>query len=169
MNIYVGTYHKYNSGSLFGEWIDVTDFDSKEEFYNHIAELHNDEPDPEFMFQDWEYIPDNLIGESWVHEAVWNPKIQEVIMADEEDLIGEWNEYQYEACSGDDAIYENDEYFFETHFTDMMTAIKAVYFGKYNFGHDYVKFNGYGNLDTTDFVKNWIDKEDLIEYLLLNL
>ena len=36
--IYVGTYHKYNCGSIEGAWIDVTDLD-KEEFYLKCKEL----------------------------------------------------------------------------------------------------------------------------------
>ncbi|HIE9076798.1 TPA: antirestriction protein ArdA, partial [Klebsiella variicola subsp. variicola] len=25
--VYVGTYHQYNGGSIFGKWFDLTDFD----------------------------------------------------------------------------------------------------------------------------------------------
>lgn len=66
--IYVGTFRKYNEGSINGAWLDLTDYSSKEEFYEACAELHKDEEDPEFMFQDWENIPDSLIGESWLSE-----------------------------------------------------------------------------------------------------
>jgi antirestriction protein len=69
--IYVGTYRKYNEGSLFGKWLDLTNFSSKDEFYDACKELHEDEEDPEFMFQDWEYIPDFLIGESWLSDEVF--------------------------------------------------------------------------------------------------
>ena len=54
LNIYVGTYQKYNEGSLYGKWIDLLDYSDLEEFYKDIRELHKDEDDPEFMFQDWE-------------------------------------------------------------------------------------------------------------------
>ena len=73
--IYVGTYGKYNSGSLKGEWVDLTNFDSKEDFYEYCRELHSDEKDPEFMFQDWEYIPDGWVGESYVAEELWDSYI----------------------------------------------------------------------------------------------
>ncbi|HCO66571.1 MAG TPA: antirestriction protein, partial [Dysgonomonas sp.] len=56
--VYVGTYKKYNEGSIFGKWLDLADYTDKEEFLQDCAELHEDEEDPEFMFQDWEYIPD---------------------------------------------------------------------------------------------------------------
>ncbi len=64
--VYVGTYHKYNEGSIEGKWLDISDFDTREEFYNACRELHSDEEDPEFMFQDYENIPESLIDESWL-------------------------------------------------------------------------------------------------------
>ncbi len=51
--IYVGTYHKYNNGSIAGAWIDLENL-SEEEFYSKCKELHKDETDPEFMYQDFE-------------------------------------------------------------------------------------------------------------------
>ncbi len=54
--IYVGTYAKYNEGSIFGKWLDLSDYSDKDEFYETCRELHKDEEDPELMFQDWEYI-----------------------------------------------------------------------------------------------------------------
>ena len=54
--IYVGTYAKYNEGSLRGKWIDLSEcFDQ-------------DEDEPELMFQDWENIPEELIDEGHLHE-----------------------------------------------------------------------------------------------------
>ena len=31
--IYVGTYRKYNEGSLFGKWLTLSDYSDKDEFY----------------------------------------------------------------------------------------------------------------------------------------
>lgn len=71
--VYVGTYGKYNSGSLQGEWINLDDFDSKEEFLEYcVKTLHANERDPELMFQDWEYIPDGFIGESYISDKLWD-------------------------------------------------------------------------------------------------
>lgn len=66
--IYVGTYAKYNGGSIFGEWLILSDYYDKEEFYEACRQLHADENDPEFMFQDHENIPEGLIGESWLSD-----------------------------------------------------------------------------------------------------
>lgn len=69
--IYVGTYAKYNEGSIFGKWMDLSDYSGREEFYDACRELHSDEEDPELMFQDWENIPSALIGESWLAENIF--------------------------------------------------------------------------------------------------
>jgi antirestriction protein len=69
--IYVGTYAKYNNGSLKGEWLNVADFGSKADFYTRAAEIHSDEDDPEFMFQDWEGISRAFVSESGIDEIVF--------------------------------------------------------------------------------------------------
>ena len=38
--VYVGTYNKYNSGSLFGKWLDLSDYSDKDEFMEACRELH---------------------------------------------------------------------------------------------------------------------------------
>jgi antirestriction protein len=63
MRIYVGTYAKYNNGSIDGRWLDLDDYADADEFYEACKELHKDEEDPELMFQDWEGIPDRLADE----------------------------------------------------------------------------------------------------------
>lgn len=69
--IYVGTYAKYNAGSLYGKWLDLSDYSDKEEFYDACRELHSDEQDAEFMFQDYENIPSGLVGESWISDNLF--------------------------------------------------------------------------------------------------
>ena len=70
--VYVGTYHKYNSGSIAGKWLDLEDYSDKDEFLQACAELHKDESDPEFMFQDHEGIPRGMISESSIDAEVWD-------------------------------------------------------------------------------------------------
>ncbi|SWX20002.1 anti-restriction protein [Klebsiella pneumoniae] len=67
--VYVGTYHQYNGGSIFGKWFDLTDFNDEDEFYDACRALHAAEDDPEFMFQDWEGIPSQFASESSVKWA----------------------------------------------------------------------------------------------------
>ena len=68
MRLSMLAYRKYNEGSLYGKWLSLSDYADKEEFYKACAELHKDERDPEFMFQDYENIPDSLVGECWISE-----------------------------------------------------------------------------------------------------
>jgi antirestriction protein len=70
--IYVGTYRKYNEGSLKGDWLDLADYADKDAFLEACSELHSDESDPELMFQDWEDIPTRFIGESHIDEKTWD-------------------------------------------------------------------------------------------------
>ena len=66
--LYCGTYGKYNSGNMSGIWVDVSTFDSYEDFVNFCLAIHADEEDPEIMFQDGENIPDSLCCESMGEE-----------------------------------------------------------------------------------------------------
>ena len=70
--VFVSTYAKYNSGSLKGEWLDLEDYACKQDFYEACAELHSDEADPEFMFQDHEDIPKFFVGESYLSDDIWS-------------------------------------------------------------------------------------------------
>lgn len=80
-SVYCGTYRKYNEGSLYGMWIDLTSFDSYEEFIEFCCRLHRDEAEPELMFQDFENFPENWYCESCMSEAVFD-KIKEYALLD---------------------------------------------------------------------------------------
>ena len=45
--IYVGTYAKYNDGSIAGKWLDLNDYEDINAFYKACKKLHKDESDPE--------------------------------------------------------------------------------------------------------------------------
>ena len=72
MKIYVSTYKKYNNGNLSGKWLDLEDYDSHDEFIEACNELHEDEADPELMFQDIEDIPNGMVEESSVDPMLWD-------------------------------------------------------------------------------------------------
>ena len=82
--VYVGTYAKYNNGSTLGEWVQLANFADKNDFLDYCRELHSDEDEPEFMFQDWESIPDGLVSECNIDEFVF-----ELINCDDELFYGE--------------------------------------------------------------------------------
>jgi antirestriction protein len=73
--IYVGTYYKYNNGSISGAWIDLENL-TKDEFNQKCKELHKDETDPEFMYQDFECdeIFKGMISECGIDEEFWELK-----------------------------------------------------------------------------------------------
>ena len=73
IRIYVGTYKKYNEGNLFGKWFTLSNYDNAEAFYDDCKRLHQDEEDPELMFQDWQCpeIFDGFIGECHLEETIF--------------------------------------------------------------------------------------------------
>ena len=79
--VYVGTYEKYNNGSIGGGWMSLEGHD-KESFYAACAELHSDESDPEFMFQDFQNFPREFYGESGLAAEIWD-----WLELDEDDVV----------------------------------------------------------------------------------
>lgn len=69
--VYVGTYEKYNNGSIEGAWLDLDDYSDRDDFYAACQELHGP-GEHEFMFQDFEGIPDGMISESHIDADVWD-------------------------------------------------------------------------------------------------
>ncbi len=54
----------------------------------------------------------------------------------------------YDGGLDDMRFYKNDSEFFDTYFRDKLDAVRAVSFGEYNYYHDRVTFDEYGNLMT---------------------
>ena len=71
-SVYCGTYAKYNEGSIFGAWLDISKFSDYDEFIGVCHQLHADEKDPELMFQDYECFPESLYSESCMNEDTFN-------------------------------------------------------------------------------------------------
>lgn len=69
--VYVGTYAKYNSGSIAGKWLDLENYADHDDFMAACAKLHADEDDPEFMFQDYKGFPRGFYGESYIDPDLW--------------------------------------------------------------------------------------------------
>ena len=75
--VYVGTYKKYNEGSLKGGWVTLTDYPSYDAFMEACFKLHKDERDPELMIQDCEDMPDGLS----VMESISRQEYDDIIAA----------------------------------------------------------------------------------------
>ena len=83
IGIYVGTYAKYSSGSIFGMWIDLERVSDADEFFEVCRELHKDESDPEFMMQDYQGFPEEFYSECMSADAV--ERVLEYIALDDDD------------------------------------------------------------------------------------
>ena len=70
--VYVGTYKKYNEGSLNGGWLNLADYATYGDFLKACKQLHKGEHDPEFMIQDSEDFPDGLDCMEWLSEKDFN-------------------------------------------------------------------------------------------------
>lgn len=93
MKLYVGTYKKYNEGSLDGDWIDLDDFNCKEDFLEKCYEIHKDEDDPELMFQDNEYEYDweeKFYSECSISEDYWEVKKEIERLHVDNDMFDAW-------------------------------------------------------------------------------
>lgn len=175
--LFVGTYAKYNNGSNEGEWLDLDDYNDSEEFLDACAKLHDDESEPEFMFQDYENIPESLYHESMGEKYLdaiyeWIEAQQKIDDWDDSDWLNAHNTYCSESQnSPDDQIFEFDEDFFNTYFEGRpMEAARATNFGEVNWNDDYITFNGYGNLESVSKYNLYdhIDKDAIMADIIEN-
>ena len=75
-----------------------------------------------------------------------------------EDVVRELNSWN--ACLNYLEVYENDEEFFDMFFEGKPAELaRAIYYGDFNYNDEYIKFNGYGNLETF----SEYDYEELLE------
>lgn len=89
--LYVGTYGKYNAGSIAGAWLDLEDYADREDFLTACRALHADESDPELMFQDVEGIPSPWYCESSAPPAeLWEWL---ALSTDEREAFALWADY----------------------------------------------------------------------------
>jgi len=142
--IYVGTYEKYNNGSIDGAWISLEGHD-KESFYKEIKELHKDEADPEFMFQDYECFPKDFYGESGLDERIWewlelNEEERKLVAMYAEAVGGDFDLSEAQDCFH--GTFESEAEFAEN-FSDQMGDIPE---------------------STPDYIKNCIDWERVWNY-----
>ena len=126
MKVYVSTYAKYNSGSLKGDWIDLEGHD-RESFLAACRELHSDEGDSEFMFQDWEGIPKPLASERSLRDELWefvelNDDEREIIAAHWEECTGFVTPIR-EALDAYVGKYDSPEEFAEWHCREVYSEV----------------------------------------------
>lgn len=82
--VYVGSFHKYACGNIFGAWLDITKFVDYDEFLAVCRYIHRDEADPELMCQDYENFPEVWYSEDIMSEYIFD-LIQEYAELDEDE------------------------------------------------------------------------------------
>ena len=107
--------------------------------------LHKDEDDPEFMFQDRENIPEELVSESWISEKFFELRDKvEDMDATEQEAFSIWLDYESRDLSKDDA-------------DDLVKKFKDDYIGKYDEEEDYAREVVEQCYEVSDFVLNYFD------------
>ena len=158
--IYVGTYAKYNDGSIDGEWVDLTDFaHDYDGFVKHCREIHKDEKDPEFMIPDYEGFPSSMYHEGGLPSEEEFNKIIELYELDdsEKDAYAAYLELGY----SDDSIEAFREHYYGKYEDDNTLGYESVeefgmpqnpemYFDYDRFGRDLMYDYHYGDPDNTD-------------------
>lgn len=152
--VYVGTYGKYNEGSLKGEWIDLTTFCDYPDFLEFCERLHADEADPELMFQDYEGFPSAYYGESHL----------------DFDEIIEYSELSEDEQQAFDAYADN------IGSSATIEGFREAYIGEFDSGADFAEYyytetGCFNTDDLPDWLRNNIDwdgvwrdlKEDVFE------
>lgn len=134
--VYVGTYAKYNSGNLNGAWVDLENFDNEEDFLDHCYEIHDDEEDPELMFQDYENFPKEFYSESEISVYLW-------------DWL-ELNVYQKEII---DAFIKC----FNPSYKEALNKYEGAYMGQYNSFKDFAEQLFDETNEVPEHLANYID------------
>ncbi len=72
INKQIAVYVTTNTKSIEeGEWVDLTRFSNEENFLEYCKKLHEDEKDPEFIFQYFQGFPEAYYGESKLDPDLW--------------------------------------------------------------------------------------------------
>lgn len=159
ISVYVGTWGKYNGGSLRGEWIDLSNFDTPEEFKNYChKKLHADEPDAELMFQDVE-------GPAWVRSVISEYGMNY-------DMVWGWlalDDYEKPMVDGYIELYGIDGF---DDFDDLVTSAQDAYLG--GEGQDFDDWvqeffsETMGHMSVDEFLDryyNWVDFDTAKMYM----
>ena len=79
----------------------------------------------------------------------------------ESDAVALHNEWCYETDNYDDEIFEMERF---DEICDGMTPsdiARSIVYGDFNPNHDYFRYNGYGNFESTNNPTNWIYPNDI--------
>ena len=99
-------------------------------------------------------------------------KLREYLLNDVEelrDVVSELNSWN--GCLEYLNFWENDEYFFGLFYSEIngLEIARAICYGDYNYSDDYVRFNGYGNLESFSEYGMIEEMKDSIGVIVENL
>ena len=83
----------------------------------------------------------------------------------EDDLLEIYNELVENAGYIDDRVYNNGGSFLDEMFSSPSDAVAAVCYGEYKFTDDFVKFDGYANLQSGNYLNDLVDKGMFLDLL----
>lgn len=186
--IFLTDYASYNNGSQFefGHWVDLTDFSDVEELMQYIRDHFKeadeqsplDSPREEIMITDFEGFPEQLYSEAMSDTDF--EKIYKLLAFMEENgldnlenegdnLMALWNEYCSENNPDDEIFYFDDDTLYMMFGNDAMKAFQAGVHAEINWSDDYLYFDGYANINSTNDPSTRIDETALIDWILGNL
>lgn len=99
--------------------------------------------------------------------AIQLPQVIEQLKQDDSILLQAYSEYSAE--NGYDSVYDNDEDSINMMFENTHDALRAAFYGDYNPSHAYFTFNGYGNLQSFEYLdsdSSPIDTSELAQWLI---
>lgn len=91
----------------------------------------------------------------------------EQLKQDDSVLLQAYSEYSAE--NGYDSVYDNDDDSINMMFENTHDALRSAFYGDYNPSHAYFTFNGYGNLQSFEYLdsdNSPIDISELAEWLI---
>jgi len=189
--LFITDYASYNAGLQFviGQWYDLEDYDDVEELENQVKENYRnainsdsntaklyaenwiDIEDLELMVTDYEGFPKEYYSESWDYKLIQKildakDIIEEFESIDDDTLLSYYHTY----CSltNEDMLYEFDEDFFRTHFSDPYESARCVHFGDVSWSHNYIRFDGAKNLESFESATDVIDEDELLIHIIEN-
>ena len=159
IKVYVGTWGKYNGGSLHGEWVDLSNFSTPNKFKNYChKKLHADEPDAELMFQDVE-------GPAWVRSVISEYGMNY-------NMVWGWlalDDYDKPMVDGYIELHGIDGF---SNFNELVSSAQDAYLGGY--GQDFDDWmqdffsETMGDMSVDEFLDrhyNWVDFDNAKMYM----
>jgi antirestriction protein len=179
--IFLTDYASYNNGTQFefGHWVDLTQFNNAQELGIYISKHFEkcDKKSPldqygskreETMITDFEGFPEEFYSESGCNfEKIFKYIEIDFENKSESEKVRLWNEFCSENKNSSGTIYDFDDAFFETFFSNRpMACARAAVFGSLNWSHDFIKFDECENLVSAENAMQFIDESELIKWLM---